>query len=96
MRRTPAICRYENGNDPANQGLDSHHREVVDLVAAAGDLFQRAKIAEIEKLVKKARGIKEDDHRYFQEVIILSDNLIHVSPLGFSAMFVSEPKRTRI
>jgi len=36
--------------------LDSHRREVIDLVAAAaGDLFQRANIAKIEKLQKGPR-----------------------------------------
>lgn len=59
--------------------LDSHPREVIDLVAAAtGDLFQGTNISEIEKLFKRARGVKDDGHHYFQEMMILSDNLIHV------------------
>ncbi len=32
----------------------------------------------IEKLFKRARGLKEDDHHYFQEMVINSDNLIHI------------------
>jgi hypothetical protein len=59
--------------------VDSHPREVIDLVAAAtGDLFQGSNVSAIESLFKRIRGVKDDGHHYFQEVIVLSDNLIHV------------------
>ncbi len=59
--------------------VDSHPQEVLDLVAAAtGDLFQGTNVSAIEALFKKGRGVKDDGHHYFQEIIILSDNLIHV------------------
>lgn len=59
--------------------VDSHPSEVLELVAAAtSDLFQGSNVATIESLFKKARGVKEDGHHYFQEIIINSDNLIHV------------------
>ena len=59
--------------------VDSHPTEVLDLVAAAtADLFQGASVTAIEKLFKKGRGIPDDGHHYFQEMIVLSDNLIHV------------------
>lgn len=59
--------------------VDSHPREVIDLVAAAtGDLFQGSNVSAIEQMFKKARGVKDDGHHYFQEIIVLSDNLIHV------------------
>ncbi len=59
--------------------VDSHPREVLDLVAAAtADLFQGSNVAAIERMFKKARGIKDDGHHYFQEMIIFSDNLLHV------------------
>ncbi|MDP2341836.1 MAG: hypothetical protein Q8O67_12830 [Deltaproteobacteria bacterium] len=59
--------------------VDSHPAEVLDLVAAAtADLFQGASVTAIEKLFKKGRGIPDDGHHYFQEMIVLSDNLIHV------------------
>lgn len=59
--------------------VDSHPREVLDLVAAAtGDLFQGSNVAAIEQMFKKTRGVKDDGHHYFQEIIVLSDNLIHV------------------
>ena len=59
--------------------VDSHPRDVIDLVAAAtGDLFQGANVTAIEQLFKRIRGAKDDGHHYFQEVIVLSDNLIHV------------------
>lgn len=59
--------------------VDSHPSEVLDLVAAAtADLFQGASVTAIEKLFRKSRGLPEDEHHYFQEMIVLSDNLIHV------------------
>lgn len=59
--------------------VDSHPREVLDLVAAAtGDLFQGTNVVTIEKLFKKARGVKDDGTHYFQEFIVNSENLIHV------------------
>jgi hypothetical protein len=59
--------------------VDSHPREVLDLVAAAtGDLFQGANVSAIETLFKKIRGLRDDGHHYFQEIIVLSDNLIQV------------------
>jgi len=59
--------------------VDSHPQEVLDLVAAAtGDLFQGNNVATIEKLFRQSRGVKEDGLHYFQEIIVNSDNLIHV------------------
>lgn len=59
--------------------VDSHPQEVIDLVAAAtGDLFQGTNVATIESMFKKIRGVPDDGHHYFQEVIVMSDNLIHV------------------
>lgn len=59
--------------------VDSHPREVIDLVAAAtADLFQGSNVTAIEKLFKKARGVKDDGSHYFQEIIVLSENLLHV------------------
>ncbi|WP_374008255.1 hypothetical protein [Delftia lacustris] len=59
--------------------VDSHPREVIDLLAAAtSDLFNGPNVSMIEKLFKRARGLKEDDHHYFQEIVVNSDNLIHV------------------
>lgn len=59
--------------------VDSHPREVLDLVSAAtADLFQGTNVTAIEKMFKKARGIKDDGHHYFQEMIVFSDNLLHV------------------
>lgn len=59
--------------------VDSHPQEVLDLVAAAtGDLFQGNNVATIEKLFRQTRGVKEDGTHYFQEIIVNSDNLVHV------------------
>lgn len=63
--------------------VDSHPREVIDLLAAATtDLFAGSNVQTIEKLFKRARGLKEDDHHYFQEIIVNSDNLVHVFMRG--------------
>ncbi len=59
--------------------LDSHPQEVLDLVAAAtADLFQGPSVTTIERLFRKARGQTENGSRYFKEIIVMSDNLIHV------------------
>jgi len=59
--------------------VDSHPREVLDLVSAAtADLFQGSNVTAIERMFKKARGLKDDGHHYFQEIIVFSDNLLHV------------------
>lgn len=58
--------------------VDSHPQEVLDMVAAAtGDLYQGQNVTAIENMFKKIRGVVDTRH-YFQEMIILSDNLIHV------------------
>lgn len=64
--------------------VDSHPREVIDLVAAAtADLFNGPNVPLIERMFKKSRGLQDnDDHHYFQEIIVNSDNLIHVCLRG--------------
>ena len=60
--------------------VDSHPSEVFELLAAAtADLFQGPNVSAIEKVFRKARGVPEAQARhYFQEIIVNSDNLIHV------------------
>lgn len=60
--------------------VDSHPSEVFDFLAAAtSDLFQGPNVVAIEGIFKKARGLPEStEHHYFQEVIVNSENLIHV------------------
>lgn len=59
--------------------VDSHPQEVIELVAAAtADLFAGQNITMIERLFKKARGVPDDGHHYFQEIVVNSDNLLHV------------------
>ncbi|MDX1934537.1 MAG: hypothetical protein SFU56_18215 [Capsulimonadales bacterium] len=58
--------------------VDSHPSEVLDLVAAAtADLFQGKTVVEIENIFKKRRGVTDARH-YFQEIVVFSDNLLHV------------------
>jgi len=63
--------------------VDSHPQEVLDLVSAAtADLFQGPNVTAIEKLFRKSRGHKEDGAHYFQEMLVMSDNLMHVFMRG--------------
>lgn len=59
--------------------VDSHPQEVLDLVAAAtADLFQGQSVTSIEKLFRRSRGHAEDGHHYFKEIVVFSENLLHV------------------
>jgi len=61
--------------------VDSHPNDVLDLLAAAtADLFQGSNVTTIEQIFKRARGLKEGEaeYHYFQEIIVNSENLIHV------------------
>lgn len=61
------------------KSVDSHPTEVIELLAAATtDLFQGSNVLTIEQIFKKARGMEGDERHYFQEMIVNSDNLIHV------------------
>ena len=63
--------------------VDSHPQEVLEMLAAAtADLFQGPNVVTIENMFKKARGVAMDDHHYFQEMLVNSDNLIHVFMRG--------------
>lgn len=60
------------------KSVDSHPQEVMDILAAAtSDLFQGQNVVMIENLFKKARGVQDNKH-YFQEIIVNSDNLVHI------------------
>lgn len=72
------------------KSVDSHPREVIELLAAAtADLFQGPSVVSIEKLFRTARGVQEDGKHYFQEIIVNSDNLIHVFLRGRKQMQVA-------
>ncbi len=72
------------------KSVDSQPNEVVELLAAAtADLFQGTNVKMIESIFKKARGLKDDGHHYFQEFLINSDNLIHVFIRGKNEEHVS-------
>ncbi len=60
------------------QTIDSHPQEVLDLLAAAtADLFQGSSVVQIENIFKTARGTKDEEH-YFNEILVFSENLIHM------------------
>ena len=71
--------------------VDSHPQEVFDLLAAAtADIFQGPNVQSIEQVFRRARGLPENsDHHYFQEIIVNSDNLIHVFLRGKRQMQVA-------
>jgi hypothetical protein len=59
--------------------VDSHPQEVLDLVSAAtAELFQGANVTAIENMFKRARGLKPDGQHYFQEIVVFSENLLHM------------------
>ena len=59
--------------------VDSHPQEILDMVSAAtADLFQGPNVVAIEDHFKKSRGQKTDDVHFFQEIIVFSENLLHV------------------
>lgn len=59
--------------------VESHPQEVLDMVAAAtSDLFQGKNVVTIEQMFKSHRGIEDDGSHYFQEILVFSDNLLHV------------------
>lgn len=64
--------------------VDSHPREVLDLVAAAtADLYEGPNVRTIEQMFRRARGLPEGEGtHYFQEIIVNSENLIHVFMRG--------------
>ena len=59
--------------------VDSHPQEVLDFLAAAtADLFQGPNVVSIENAFKKARGKESETRHYFNEIVVLSENLVHV------------------
>ncbi|TDM05955.1 MAG: hypothetical protein C4K60_14855 [Ideonella sp. MAG2] len=71
--------------------VDSHPMSVIELLAAAtADMFQGPNVVAIEKLFRSARGVPEDGRHYFQEIIVNSDNLIHVFLRGRRQQQVAE------
>jgi hypothetical protein len=58
--------------------VDSHSNELIDLLAAAtSDMFQGPNVLAFEQMFIQAGGRDASKH-YFMEVIMNSDNLIHV------------------
>jgi hypothetical protein len=58
--------------------VDSHPREILDVLAAAtADLFEGKTVTQIEEMWKTQRGVSDDKH-YFHEILIYSENLVHL------------------
>ena len=59
--------------------VDSHPQEILDMISAAtADLFQGQNVVTIEKMFRKSRGLADDEGHYFKEIMVFSDNLLHV------------------
>jgi hypothetical protein len=73
-----ALVDMSTGMLLAAETLDDHPSEVLDLLAAATfDLFQGRNVVMIEDIFKARRGVHTDRH-YFQEILVHSDNMVHV------------------
>lgn len=73
------VVDMETGMLLSIRTVDSHPSEVIDMLAAAtGELFQGENVTIIENTFKRIRGVKDDGHHYFQEIVIFSDNLLHL------------------
>lgn len=73
------VVDMETGMLLSMRTVDSHPSEVIDMLAAAtGELFQGENVTMIENTFKRIRGVKDDGHHYFQEILIFSDNLLHL------------------
>lgn len=58
--------------------VDNHPREILDILAAAtADLFQGRTVSQIEDVWKQSRGVMDQRH-YFQEMLVNSENLVHL------------------
>lgn len=73
------VVDMESGMLVGVKTVDSHPQEVLDMLSAAThDLFQGQNVVAIENMFKKARGLELDDFHYFKEILVNSENLIHV------------------
>lgn len=63
----------------AFQSTVMHPVAVRELVGAATtEMFQGRNVRAIERLFNRSRGVSDNSHHYFQEIVILSDHLLHV------------------
>jgi len=58
--------------------VDDHPRDILDMLAAAtADLFQGRTVSQVEQMWREQRGTPDEGH-YFQEILIYSNNLVHL------------------
>ncbi len=58
--------------------VDDHPRDILEMLAAAtADLFQGRTVTQIEQMWREQRGMPDEGH-YFQEILIYSNNLVHL------------------
>ena len=72
------VVDMETGMLLSVRTVESHPQEVLDLVAAATkDLFEGDNVATIERMFKRIRGVGNSEEHYFQQIIVMSTNLVH-------------------
>lgn len=75
----------ESGMLLAIKTVSTHPNEAMDMLAAATtDLFQGSNVGMIESMFRPARGVHDNGLPYFQEIIVNSENLVHVFLRGRS------------
>ena len=63
----------------ASDTVDAHPQELLDVLAAATvDLLQGRTVVQVENLWRERRGDGAGDRHYFQELLVQSDNLVHL------------------
>ena len=71
------IVDMESGFVIDMKTTESHPQEILELLSAATkELYEGETVMEIEQLFKRSRGVKTEA-KYFKEIIIYSENLIH-------------------
>ncbi len=59
--------------------LDAHPSEITELLGpAATDLYLGPNLRMIESRFKSARGLKEDGYHFFEDVIVTTENWLHI------------------
>jgi len=82
MREIPkavaaGVIDMESGMLLGVKSVDSHPQDIMDMAAAATkEIFEGDTVVAIEDMWKSLRGVSTDEH-YFQEIVILSTNLVH-------------------
>ena len=71
------VIDMESGMLLGVKTVDSHPQDIMDMAAAATkEIFEGDTVLAIEEMWKSTRGVSTGEH-YFQEIVIMSTNLVH-------------------